>query len=312
MDDCEIFSFNEAEFRLEVQHDAQGRKMLSLFRGDRPIKGVLNPTLELLHYMVLRPKDVLPTPDLINQLWPESDDNIVQKHIKSLRDVLGDDPQEPYYIETLRGRGYRFLLPVARRGGGIKAYAKWERARFYELMRDLKRGPESDEEDLRIVATAIGASLEEVDFKGLLRRHLRIKVLFINQANAALVHARYALRQDKPVARLIRDLNEQTADLRKLALAHPPEDHKREKTIKDQGERGSLEFGLSDNMPCGFLLHTKDWAILAVYPAHDSYTEGPMLEIHSSSDAWETLHNDWKARWSNFEEQRATQEQRVT
>jgi hypothetical protein len=45
--------------------------------------------------------------------------------------------------------------------------------------------------------------------------------------------------------------------------------------------------------------------LLGVFLAHDSYTAGPMLEIRSDSEAWETLYLDWKARWKAAHEQRS-------
>jgi DNA-binding response OmpR family regulator len=38
-------------------------------------------------------------------------DRAIDVHISALRRKLGDDPREPRYIETVRGTGYRLLLP---------------------------------------------------------------------------------------------------------------------------------------------------------------------------------------------------------
>ena len=35
----------------------------------------------------------------------------VRVYIRRLRDKLGDDPDEPRYIQTERGLGYRFIAP---------------------------------------------------------------------------------------------------------------------------------------------------------------------------------------------------------
>src|SRR5690606_309697 len=40
-----------------------------------------------------------------------SPETIIQRG-KLLRDALGDDPQQPRYLEVLRGRGYRLIPPV--------------------------------------------------------------------------------------------------------------------------------------------------------------------------------------------------------
>jgi DNA-binding response OmpR family regulator len=41
----------------------------------------------------------------------EAFDRSIDVHISSLRKKLGDDPKSPRYIETVRGAGYRMLLP---------------------------------------------------------------------------------------------------------------------------------------------------------------------------------------------------------
>ena len=39
--------------------------------------------------------------------------------VNKLRQVLGDAASEPRYIETLPGRGYRFVAPISPASGGI-------------------------------------------------------------------------------------------------------------------------------------------------------------------------------------------------
>lgn len=53
--------------------------------------------------------------ELMSEVWPGIVVNpeTVAQRIKLLRDALGDDPREPRYIESLRGRGYRLLPQVA-------------------------------------------------------------------------------------------------------------------------------------------------------------------------------------------------------
>jgi hypothetical protein len=123
----------------------------------------------------------------------------------------------------------------------------------------------------------------------LLRRNVRIKILMLNPENEALVKARHSLRKDKSMERALRELKEQIEEIEKLAHAYPA-----------SGERGgTVELGLSDMMPCGFVVHTKHAALLGIFPAHDSYVAGPMLEIRSDTETWRTLYTDWKERWQD-------------
>jgi hypothetical protein len=286
----------DEQYRLEIRLRPGGLKTLKLFHKDEELRGVFDRSLRLLQFMAERPKTDVTKNDIMDGLGLEGGPNTVDKYISELRDVLIDSHKEPRFIETVPG-GYKFRVDVSREGDlGIDAFPKWNRARFYELLSNVKRG-EDEGEDLRIVTTGIGSSVEELDLKGLLRKQLRIKLLFMNPANEGLTDARYSIRQDKPKERGLRELKEQVSEIQKLALQYPPG--------AKGDKRGTLEFALSNVMPCGFVAHTRGWALLGVFLAHDSYTAGPMLEIRSDSEAWETLYLDWKARWKAAHEQRS-------
>jgi DNA-binding response OmpR family regulator len=50
---------------------------------------------------------------LLDTVWgPEyiGDDHLVDVHIANLRRKLGDDPEHPRFIETVRGLGYRLAV----------------------------------------------------------------------------------------------------------------------------------------------------------------------------------------------------------
>lgn len=65
---------------------------------------------ELLYYLVQHSGEVCRREELLTAIWPEPDVTIrtVDTHIQRLRQKLQDSAEEPRYIETLRGVGYRF------------------------------------------------------------------------------------------------------------------------------------------------------------------------------------------------------------
>ena len=69
---------------------------------------------DLLRYMVENPGRLIPTEEFLDRLWPnihvQADG--VKGHVLNVRTALGDDPNQPTFIETVRGRGYRFIAPV--------------------------------------------------------------------------------------------------------------------------------------------------------------------------------------------------------
>ena len=73
--------------------------------------------LRLLMALAERPGEVVSRAELRERLW--SGDTFVvfedglNTAVRKLREVLGDDPQSPRYIETIRGRGYRMVMAVS-------------------------------------------------------------------------------------------------------------------------------------------------------------------------------------------------------
>jgi hypothetical protein len=293
MEQRETFTFGAElgdHLRLEVRMDAQGRPHLTLFRGRAEVS-LLKPTLALLRYMVERPKQKLLEGDILAALWPdETNPNIVEKHISFLRKRALND--HPGFIQTIPKVGYKWLTDVQREGdlGDLEAFPKWNRPRFYELLGKVERGTHKEEEDLRIVTTGFNSGVSELDLEGLLRRNVRVKIVMMNPQNDALIDARYSLRKDRPKERAVRELNEQITEIQKLASQFPP--------VESPEPKGTLELKISDTMPCGFVVHSKNWALLGVFLAHDSYVAGPMLQIRSDTELWKKLRLDWDARWA--------------
>ncbi|MFN8534804.1 MAG: response regulator transcription factor [Dehalococcoidia bacterium] len=64
----------------------------------------------LLANLAKQPGRVFSRAHLLDLVWGESayDDHVVEVHIANLRRKLEDDPQQPRYIQTVRGVGYRF------------------------------------------------------------------------------------------------------------------------------------------------------------------------------------------------------------
>ena len=70
--------------------------------------------MEVLLALVNTAPDPITPTELLEQVWPDTVvvDNVVHKAVARLRRALGDDPQNPKYIETIPRRGYRLIAPV--------------------------------------------------------------------------------------------------------------------------------------------------------------------------------------------------------
>jgi two-component system KDP operon response regulator KdpE len=81
-------------------------------RGERV---ELTPTeYKLLYHLVRNAGHVLQHGTLLAKVWGRDymdETDYVRVYIRRLRDKLGDDPENPRYIQTERRLGYRFLAP---------------------------------------------------------------------------------------------------------------------------------------------------------------------------------------------------------
>ena len=81
-----------------------------LWNGERVVD--LSPKLFcLIRYLVLHPDRLLTKQEILSQVWPNTyvTEGSVKDTVKILRRALNDDPKRPEMIETVRGRGYRYV-----------------------------------------------------------------------------------------------------------------------------------------------------------------------------------------------------------
>jgi TolB-like protein/DNA-binding winged helix-turn-helix (wHTH) protein len=85
-----------------------------LTRGGHPIK-LTKLSFKVLQALVQAAPALISHDDLIDQVWGPrrviTPDNLSQR-MKTLRQSLGDDPNQPIYIEGVRGEGYRLVPEV--------------------------------------------------------------------------------------------------------------------------------------------------------------------------------------------------------
>jgi TolB-like protein/Flp pilus assembly protein TadD len=72
---------------------------------------------EILRLMLERPGDVVTREELAHRLWPDGTfvdfEHSLNAAVKRLRAALGDDADNPRFVETLPRRGYRFIGSLA-------------------------------------------------------------------------------------------------------------------------------------------------------------------------------------------------------
>jgi DNA-binding winged helix-turn-helix (wHTH) protein len=68
----------------------------------------------VLVYLVERPGRLVTKNELMEAVWPGTyvQEEILKSYIRKLRQTLGDSAEQPTFIETQTGRGYRFIAPV--------------------------------------------------------------------------------------------------------------------------------------------------------------------------------------------------------
>src|ERR1700730_4145333 len=86
-----------------------------LRRSGRALKLERIP-MELLLLLVERRAQLVTRDQIIERIWGKDvfldTDNSINAAIRKIRQVLKDDPERPQYVQTITGRGYRFIAPV--------------------------------------------------------------------------------------------------------------------------------------------------------------------------------------------------------
>ena len=72
--------------------------------------------MEILLLLTERPGELVSREQIVERIWGKGHfldtDNSINGAIRKIRQILQDDPEHPQFIQTITGRGYRFIAPV--------------------------------------------------------------------------------------------------------------------------------------------------------------------------------------------------------
>ena len=87
-----------------------------LRRSGRTLKLERIP-MEVLFLLVERRGQLVTREEIIEKLWGKNvfldTDNAINTAIRKIRQVLKDDPEQPRFVQTITGRGYRFICQIS-------------------------------------------------------------------------------------------------------------------------------------------------------------------------------------------------------
>ena len=95
-----------SRFRLDLANE-------QLWRGGEKVR-LRRKTFQVLRHLVARPGELVTKEALLDEVWAEAavSDSMPSICVAELREALGDDARAPTLIETVHGRGYRFIAQV--------------------------------------------------------------------------------------------------------------------------------------------------------------------------------------------------------
>jgi TolB-like protein/DNA-binding winged helix-turn-helix (wHTH) protein len=103
---AEAYSFGD--FRLD-------RARFALLRNGQSLKLERKP-MELLLFLVENRERLVGRDEIALRLWKGEvfvdTEHGINTAVRKIRDVLGDDPEKPRYLQTVTGKGYCFIAPV--------------------------------------------------------------------------------------------------------------------------------------------------------------------------------------------------------
>ena len=100
------------KFAADFELDAEAYQ---LRRSGRVLKLERIP-MEVLLLLVERRNEVVSRKAIVARVWGEDafldTDNSINSAIRKIRHVLRDNSEQPRYIQTVTGQGYRFIAPI--------------------------------------------------------------------------------------------------------------------------------------------------------------------------------------------------------
>lgn len=137
----------------EFELDARA---FELRRGVQRIKLERIP-MELLILLARSNGHLVERAEVVQAIWGKGhfleSDSAINTAIRKLRRVLGDDAKQPVFIETVPGKGYRFLVRYANDGASEEAKVLYARALHFWN----RKTPESYMEAVRLYQKSIDA-----------------------------------------------------------------------------------------------------------------------------------------------------------
>jgi TolB-like protein/DNA-binding winged helix-turn-helix (wHTH) protein/lipoprotein NlpI len=106
-DGASIYRFGDA-FELDL-------RAYELRRSSQPLKLPRIP-MELLLLLIEQRGQLVTREEIVERVWGKEvfldTDNSINAAIRKVRQVLADDSDQPSFVQTVTGRGYRFIAPV--------------------------------------------------------------------------------------------------------------------------------------------------------------------------------------------------------
>ena len=89
---------------------------MCLWRDDQLVSLASKP-FAVLAYLVAHAGQVVTKEALLEAVWPDTvvSEGVLKTSMGKLRQALGETARTPHYIDTVHGRGYRFIAPVEER-----------------------------------------------------------------------------------------------------------------------------------------------------------------------------------------------------
>jgi len=127
-----------------------------LRRGDRVLKLEKIP-MELLTLLADSNGRLVSRDEIVEKIWGKDvfvdTEHGINTAIRKIRQVLGDDPEEPRFVQTVTGKGYRFIAPATSSEDRIENWIK-------DRIDDRGNGSKGSGERVPVLTTSFPAAIQ--------------------------------------------------------------------------------------------------------------------------------------------------------